>query len=127
MINVDGSGLTDLSNPMNLEIPEHQNDKEPQWSKDGSQIYFVAHDPLDHQTIHVMDIEGGNRTRLTTQNATGYEFEEDLTVSPDGSKIAFVRHSEIFVMNADGSNQTNLTNQLAALIISRNGHRTAKR
>jgi TolB protein len=39
-------------------------------------------------------------------------------VSPDGTRIAFTRHTgtntEVFVMNADGTGQTNLTNNGAA-------------
>ena len=37
-----------------------------------------------------------------------YPDNSDPSWSPDGTRIAFSRHSEIWVMNADGTNQTKL-------------------
>jgi dipeptidyl aminopeptidase/acylaminoacyl peptidase len=68
--------------------------------------------------IYTVNSDGTGETRLTGSART-----DDVPAwSPDGSKIAFARHSEgfdpvhspdvweIFTMNADGSGQTNLTN-----------------
>jgi len=58
--------------------------------------------------IYLMNTDGGNVTRLTSEGGT------IPTWSPDGSRIAFASdrdgNNEIYVMNADGSNQTRLTN-----------------
>ena len=60
--------------------------------------------------IYVMNPDGTNQTRLTS-NAAG---DAEPSFSPDGSKIAFISNRtgnvEIYVMDADGSNQTNVTN-----------------
>jgi Tol biopolymer transport system component len=62
--------------------------------------------------IYVMDADGSNRVRLTTDIAD----EFDPTWSADGRKIAFSRAAgnpdgnvDIYVMDADGSNQQRLT------------------
>ena len=64
--------------------------------------------------IYVMDADGSNEERLTTNKA------EDLypAWSPDGEKIAFTSdrdgYIDIFVMNADGTAPKNLTNYISA-------------
>jgi dipeptidyl aminopeptidase/acylaminoacyl peptidase len=64
--------------------------------------------------IFVIDDNGNNRRRLTTDAATDYY----PAWSPDGSKILFSSNRtgdyEIFVMNADGTSQTNLTKNAVA-------------
>jgi Tol biopolymer transport system component len=63
--------------------------------------------------IYKMNEDGSNQTNLTKNAAS----DTQAAVSPDGTKIAFVRRDydgedpkgEIFVMNADGSNQMNRT------------------
>lgn len=56
-----------------------------------------------------MNADGSNITRLTNNEAS----DSDPTVSPDGSRIAFISdrdgNREVYVMNADGSEQTRLT------------------
>lgn len=81
---------------------------EPAWSPDGTKIAFQSweHQPSE---IYVIDIDGGNLTRLTDNSA----YDDYPAWSPDGTKIAFVSgrdgNEEIYVMNADGSNQRRLT------------------
>ena len=59
--------------------------------------------------IYVMDADGSNQTRLTSNS----EQDSYPSWSPDGSKIAFTSYRdgnyEIYVMDADGSSQTRLT------------------
>jgi dipeptidyl aminopeptidase/acylaminoacyl peptidase len=61
--------------------------------------------------IYVMDADGSNQLRLTSDSGS----DRYPSWSPDGSQITFRSDRdggdyEIFVMNADGSNQRNLTN-----------------
>jgi Tol biopolymer transport system component len=84
----------------------------PSWSPDGSKIVFESH--IEGPGIHVVDIDGGNETRLTPEGVD----DRSPAWSPDGSKIAFVSWRdggwEIYVMNADGSNPTRLTESIAS-------------
>ncbi len=61
--------------------------------------------------IYVMNVDGGNQTRLTTEGAANPAW------SPDRTRIAFTsfhdgfHKANIYVMNADGGNQTRLTSK----------------
>jgi Tol biopolymer transport system component len=87
---------------------------QPAWKPDGTKIAFAGNKdaPADHDLsiydIYVINVDGTNMTRLTTEG--GF----DPKWSHDGKKIAFTRKVRpgvfmIFVMNADGTNQTSLT------------------
>ena len=66
-----------------------------------------------NEEIYKMNEDGSNQNNLTNNAAS----DTQAAVSPDGTKIAFVRRdydatdtkAEIYVMNADGSNQRNVT------------------
>ncbi|MFQ6047474.1 MAG: Ig-like domain-containing protein, partial [Gemmatimonadales bacterium] len=58
-------------------------DFSPSWSPDGTQIAFVS-TRVSPQSIYLMDVDGGNQTRLTTTHTI---FE--IAWSPSGSHIAF--------------------------------------
>ena len=82
---------------------------DPSWSPDGTKIAFSS--DIDGQSgynIYVMDIDGSNITRLTTNNDA---YDQYPSWSPDGTKIAFysgdsIFSSQIYTMNSDGTNQT---------------------
>jgi Tol biopolymer transport system component len=75
----------------------------------GAQIVFDSNRDGGYRNIYVMDTEGGNVVRLTTDETNDFAGPW----SPDGRRIAFtwfgLTTSDIWVMNADGSNAVNLT------------------
>jgi YD repeat-containing protein len=107
VINIDGSGLTRLTNSSAA-------DANPAWSPDSVRIAFdTTRDvtPLNPSNYEIYTIDTNNLlpTRLTNNSA----FDGTPTWSPDGSRIAFTRNSDIWVMNATGGGETNLTNSAA--------------
>jgi len=75
----------------------------------GAKIAFVS-ERDGNSEIYGIDPDGSNLTRLTNDQG----WVDDVVWSPDGSRIAFVRHhggnrNQICVMDADGSNQRCLT------------------
>jgi hypothetical protein len=74
------------------------------------QIVFDSDRGGDYRNIYIMDADGENVVRLTTEETT----ELAGPLSPDGIQIAFTRfgvtNSGVWLMNADGSNQVDLTN-----------------
>lgn len=78
----------------------------PVWSPDGSQILFPSLDESAAKTF-VMDWDGGNLRRLTTEKRTN---EGNAVWSPDGEQIAFVfislqsNQAAIYVIDSDGGN-----------------------
>ncbi len=110
VMNPDGSGRTRLTHGA-------WDDWDPAWSPDGSKIVFASTrddpDPVHcsdcNAEIYVMNADGSNQTRLTTDP----DWDSTPSWSPDGAKIAFSSYRDggfrkIFVMNADGSGQTSL-------------------
>jgi TolB protein len=108
VINVDGSGLKNLTNdPANDHL-------QPAWAPDGSTIAFLV--PLPEagtpSDIYLMDADGSNSRRLTDLSAV-----RSFAWSPDGTHIAagiatccVDSMSWIDVMKADGSGVTQITN-----------------
>ena len=90
-MNPDGTNQTDISN-------NSVHDEDPNWSADGTKIAFSR-----DSNLYIMNADGSNATRLTT------EFGTEPAWSPDGTKIAFTFGSDINTINADGSAQTPLT------------------
>jgi TolB protein len=109
-----------VSNPNGTDtqrLTEGVNDGWPSWSADGTRIAFSStrYDPgigtcqagsdLRCPTdIYTVDADGGDLTRLTTDQAAEYQPEW----SPDGSRIAFVKAfngtaTAIYAINADGT------------------------
>jgi len=107
----DGTNITLLTTDPNA-IAESFN-KNASWSPGGTKILFSSDMAGQYgSNIYVMDSDGANITRLTTdQNA----FDENPSWSPDGTKISFSSDiegqygSNIYVMDSDGANITRLT------------------
>jgi S1-C subfamily serine protease/Tol biopolymer transport system component/streptogramin lyase len=91
---------------------------DPVWSPDGTKMVFQSFEHADDNVdnpgseIYVMDIDGGNRIRLTDNSYR----DDKPSWSPDGSKITFISDSEgdgeeqIYVIDADGSNLRRVSN-----------------
>jgi dipeptidyl aminopeptidase/acylaminoacyl peptidase len=99
--------------------------RQPDWSPDGSAIVYVAGPLRDlcpygpDATLHLISTNGSNDLELTDPAAN--ETDAAPAWSPDGSKIAFVRHglapdstitwAHAYIVDRDGSNE----HQLAVL------------
>ena len=88
------------------------NDQFPAFSPDGKQIVFHRADDTD---LYVVDVDGSDLRRLTTDGATQAEYEPEW--SPDGLRIVFEQPGCdsndgqvcIYTIGADGSGKVNLT------------------
>lgn len=77
----------------------------PDWSPDGTKIVFQAYEPNFGTEIYVVNSDGSNLQRLTTDSSDSY----NPSWSSDGMKIAFARNSKIQLMNPDGTGIQRLT------------------
>jgi WD40-like Beta Propeller Repeat/RTX calcium-binding nonapeptide repeat (4 copies) len=133
VMDADGANLQRLTNTPSFSEGE---DYDATWAPDGSWLAFTStrsegpHDPdnpssnsSSDREIYRMDADGTNEQQLT---ATTSRFsDEQPSISPDGTKIAFAsnRHwhdffadpdqLDIYVMNADGTNVQRLTSDAA--------------
>jgi Tol biopolymer transport system component len=92
IVNADGTGLKIISD---------QDDEDPCWSPDSSQIVFTSRRTGEAQ-IFKMNADGTNQVQLTYTG--GYR----PAWSPDGKKIAY-NNTGIWIMNSDGTNVYQLT------------------
>jgi len=90
-------------------------DGQPAWSPSGTRIAFVSNRDSAGIDIYLMDPDGSNVTRLTTDSSN----DAQPAWSPDGGHIAFVSDrrggggTDIYVMDTLGNNVINLTNNAA--------------
>lgn len=109
IVNVHGTGLTNLTSPL-PGLPSANGDNiRCDWSPKGTGIAFTSNRD-GNQEIYVIDADGEGLRRLT--NAAGSD--ANPAFSPKGDRIAFESNRdgtpEIYVMNADGGEPTRLTN-----------------
>jgi uncharacterized protein YjdB len=103
--NADGSGGHNLTSYPRTSL--YDDNTEPDWSPDGSQIAFVR-----LGDIWLMNSDGSGGRSLTP--TAGPVFESEPTWSPDGSRLVFVRRDgsqsgDLYVINRDGSGLQRLT------------------
>jgi hypothetical protein len=86
---------------------------DPPTADASEQIVFDSNRDGDYRGIYVLDSDGENIVRLTTEETNDFAGPW----SPDGQRIAFTRFgltaSDIWFMNADGTAPTNLTHNPA--------------
>jgi dipeptidyl aminopeptidase/acylaminoacyl peptidase len=83
VMNVDGTGVSPLT--------DDGRSRTPAWSPDGTRIAFLSWEPgsdIRHRDIYMMQADGTDRTRLTTDPAV----EDHPTWAPDGTMILFARY-----------------------------------
>ena len=122
VMDADGGNRENLSN-------HPVDDRDPDWSPDGTKIAFISNRNDGVYQVYVMDADGSNQIRLTD----GPQRKQGPDWSPDGQKIAFsvapnfnvgvVRH--IAVMDADGENRMVLENDAVAPSWSPDGKQIA--
>ncbi len=99
VMNADGSGLRQLTHP----VQDQYVDGQPTWSPDGSQIAFSRDNGYGKQSnIWIVNADGTGLRQLTTDNLSS-----DPAWAPSGIQIAFtvysVGSSNLAVINADGT------------------------
>jgi TolB protein len=106
---------------MNADGSEHLALTKPQpgrmrslaWSPDGRKLAYLNACHPGCLNLYVVRSDGSGLRNLTSKLAAGGHFGDpgpasDPAWSPDGQKLAFVRHG-VYVVNADGSGLRNLT------------------
>lgn len=101
VINIDGTGLTQLTNAQGI-------NHSPSWSPDGNLISFVSEDDGNFE-IYTMNTDGSNKVCLTNNESSDYA----PVWSPDSKQIAFTSYQdgagEVYIVNVDGSGQSRIT------------------
>jgi len=108
VINPDGSGLRNLTNPSG------RTETEPSFSADGEKIVYVRK-PSDSQNREIVTVNFPGGSQRTTV-ARSYAYFPEPAFSPDGEKIVFVKRSsdptsdtEIYTVDVDGGGLSRLT------------------
>jgi len=102
VVNVDGTGLRQLSPDVPDPNVYYYYHDSPTWSPDAARIAFDRYGALG-----VINVDGSGLTTLSTPEGV-----ETPAWSPDGTHIAytsFINTRDIFVRNADGSNPVRVT------------------
>lgn len=85
-------------------------DLDPQWSPDGSQIVFISNRNGLRNQVYVMDADGSNVRRVTTDDNSFHDFP---SWSPDGNRILYVSdvrgNNDIYSVSVNGQDERRLT------------------
>jgi Tol biopolymer transport system component len=101
-MNADGSDVVQLTDNV-------LDDRDPNWSSDGSQIVYVSFTSATTRELQVMSADGSNQRTLSIASTDDFDPEW----SPDGSRIAFISFQSdafnIYTVHPDGSDLTQIT------------------
>lgn len=104
MVNPDGSELIKLTSTPDIE------ELGAALSPSGTKIAYILYNNITNgRHIAVMNTDGTESTIIYTNNNNLYD--NPVTWSPDGAKIAFTEAGGIFTINADGSGKTLVTSE----------------
>ncbi len=79
-------------------------DNEPSWTPDGKIVFTSTEE--GKRNIFIMDRDGENLRNLKKDTSNLYL---SPAVSPDGTRIAFIKKFHIYTMNIDGTDEKPLT------------------
>ncbi len=106
-INIDGSGLTQLTN-LEAEGEYGQGIGMPIFSTDSKSIFFVSNSTISkYQGLTMLDIQPKTITRLANETANAYS---PATVSPDGKYVAYDAFGKVVVVNLQTKDKTLISN-----------------
>ncbi|MBI4039126.1 PD40 domain-containing protein [Candidatus Daviesbacteria bacterium] len=107
IINIDGSGLTQLTN-LEAEGEYGQGIGMPIFSTDSKSIFFVSNSTISkYQGLTMLDIQTKTITRLANETANAYS---PATISPDGKYVAYDAFGKVVVVNLETKNKTLINN-----------------
>jgi len=93
-----------VSDPLGGAFAIALGDSNPAWAPDGTRIAFQRDVEGEANQIYVVDADGGDAKKLTTENLDN----QDPAWSPDGKRIVFVGADELHLVRSDGSDAMRL-------------------
>jgi len=102
IVNIDGSGLTNLTNTVDEE------DRDPIFTKDGSRILFASNRGVQLTPsfgVFSMRTDGTDLKELFDDPTN----EVQPWLSTDGTKLVYRNNNNIWIANSDGTNRKELT------------------
>jgi hypothetical protein len=107
VMNSDGSGVTQFTATVGNSGDYHHGCWSSDWSSDSTKILYYCY--VGHNQIWSMNIDGTDKKLLVND----LYWNSDPSMSPDGSKIAFVSwrfgNYDVYTMNSDGSSLMRIT------------------
>ena len=100
VMNIDGSGQTNLTQGRTSNAGESTRSVLPRWSPDGTRILFGG-ESNNYRYVYVMNADGSNLSQLISLHQS-----MQPAWSPDGTRITFIALNALYVANADGTGAT---------------------
>ena len=111
LASADGAVRTRLTKPTTY----HDMPQSPTFSPDGRRIAFVKPREYPNSSIHLIDSDGTDRSRLTAGS--------DPVFLPGGERILFADDGDLYSVRLDGSERTRLITNADAPDVSSDGQR----
>ncbi len=104
VMNIDGSGQTNLTQGRPSNGGESTRSVLPRWSPDGTRLLFGG-ESNNYRYVYVMNADGSNLSQLISLHQS-----MQPAWSPDGTKITFIALNALYVANANGTGALQITN-----------------